>query len=58
MFSFFKTQILQMTRTQCAYPHVTLAVDDEQHDGAEPDEVLPPLSKLFSVMEKMDYSYS
>lgn len=44
------------TQTRRAYPHVTLAVDDEQHGGAEPDEVLPPQSKLFSVVEKMDYS--
>ena len=42
------------TQTRRAYPHVTLAVDDEQHGGAEPDEVLPPQSKLFSVVEKMD----
>lgn len=44
------------TQTRRAYPHVTLAVDDEQHGGAEPDEVLPPQNKLLSVLEKMDYS--
>ncbi len=40
------------TQTKRAYPHVTLAVDDEQHGGAKPNEVLPPQSKLFSVQEK------
>lgn len=38
-----------------AYPHITLAVDNEQHSGAKPDEVLPPQSKLFSVKEDCEY---
>lgn len=37
------------------YPHITLAVDNEQHSGAKPDEVLPPQSKLFSVKEDCEY---
>lgn len=36
------------------HPHVTLAIDDEQHSRAELDEVLPAQDNLFSVPEKKE----